>query len=99
MSTPEQKSINLEDLVIKLLRKAKVGSFAGEHMKKEELEQLKEYRAWLDTIPDDSLDAELHTRHITAFQLIFNVMERIAGRAEIVKLLYLQELEAQGKEL
>jgi hypothetical protein len=68
-------------------------------MREEEKDQLNEYREWLDSISDDSPEAAMHTRHLTAFQLVFNIAERIALRAEIAKMLYLESLKKENQEL
>jgi len=96
--TQEDKDLT-EDLALELMKTMNKGSLVGMHIRQEEKDQLNEYRAWLDSIPDDSPEAELHARHLTAFQLAFNIAERIAMRAEIAKTLYLESLKSENQEL
>jgi len=97
MKTPE--NINIEDLAVELMKTMTKGSLMGPHMRGSEKEDLSAYREWLDSIPDDSPDSAIHTQHLTAFNLMINVAERIALRAEIAKSLYLESLKSENQEL
>ena len=97
--TQEDKDLT-EDLALELMKTMNKGaSLVGMHIRQEEKDQLNEYREWLDSIPDDSPEAKLHARHLTAFQLAFNIAERIALRAEMAKMLYLDSLKSENQKL
>jgi len=64
-----------------------VSSLLGQHMTTDEKAALNIYREWLDTIENDDPNIAIHTKHLLTFELMFKLADRIALRAEMVKLI------------